>query len=355
MRTGKSTCEYAAIFVSRVFSSPPNLQQQHADEDPTADLIRSTLWVGLAVTVLTLIASICTGNHSQVDKLWSILPPVYSILLAKTPRTVLMSMLATLWGLRLTANFARRGGYVFPRVWDGEEDYRWSYVRHGYSMVPYLHVAWVWHIFNALFISLYQNILLWWIAMPSLIVYIDETECHGDRRLNNVDWCLAVLFIALVVVETLADNQQYAFQTEKYRRQALLKDDHDPSSRQLTGHYRDGFCQTGLFALVRKPNYAAEQGIWLIYYAFSVKWPSSSSWLLSSWSLSSTLAFDWTILFNWSFLGWLQLILLFCASSWLTEKITLEKYPVAYARYRAQTPIYIPYLKGFGAQKQKHL
>jgi steroid 5-alpha reductase family enzyme len=34
-----------------------------------------------------------------------------------------MAALAAVWGLRLTYNFYRRGGYAWP-PWTGEEDYR---------------------------------------------------------------------------------------------------------------------------------------------------------------------------------------------------------------------------------------
>jgi len=39
-----------------------------------------------------------------------------------------MSILVTVWSIRLTYNFARRGGYSW-KFWDGEEDYRWDILR----------------------------------------------------------------------------------------------------------------------------------------------------------------------------------------------------------------------------------
>jgi steroid 5-alpha reductase family enzyme len=38
-------------------------------------------------------------------------------------RLVLMAAVSAVWGLRLTYNFYRRGGYGWP-PWSGEEDYR---------------------------------------------------------------------------------------------------------------------------------------------------------------------------------------------------------------------------------------
>lgn len=67
----------------------------------------------------------------QVDKLWSIAPVCYFWHFALHDRLahgagvplnyrlVCMAALATLWGSRLTYNFARKGGYRWA-----EEDYR---------------------------------------------------------------------------------------------------------------------------------------------------------------------------------------------------------------------------------------
>jgi len=54
-----------------------------------------------------------TRNNSQVDKLWSIVPVLYVWLMTIwgdfQPRMILMSILVTIWGARLTYNFSRRG------------------------------------------------------------------------------------------------------------------------------------------------------------------------------------------------------------------------------------------------------
>ena len=69
-----------------------------------------------------LAASWVSGDHSFVDRLWSVTPAVYAWLAAAQsgwhPRPLLMAGLATAWGLRLTFNFYRKGGYRL-----GEEDY----------------------------------------------------------------------------------------------------------------------------------------------------------------------------------------------------------------------------------------
>ena len=76
------------------------------------------------------IASLISRDTSWVDRLWSVLPFAYVWVFAASadftdPRLTLMAGLATIWGARLTFNFARRGGYT------GMEDYRWAILRQG--------------------------------------------------------------------------------------------------------------------------------------------------------------------------------------------------------------------------------
>lgn len=89
------------------------------------------LKVYMGAALLTFIVSTLSRNYSQVDKVWSIMPVIYTWIVAQKahfePRLVLMSVLVTLWGLRLSYNFYRRGGYSW-KFWSGEEDYRWSIV-----------------------------------------------------------------------------------------------------------------------------------------------------------------------------------------------------------------------------------
>lgn len=199
-----------------------------------------------------------------------------------------MAFVATVWGLRLTWNFYRRGGYSWP-PWQGEEDYRWEQIRQGHYL-KILKNPIVWHCFNFVFISVYQNVLLLWIVTPSFVAYTMATnpDCAASYvPLGVRDFLLAALFLFFIVVEAIADNQQYAFQTEKYRRIA--------AGIKLENDFEDGFCQSGLFSMLRKPNYAAEQSVWITYYLFSVS-ASGGKWL------------------NWTVFGCLLLVLLFQGS-----------------------------------------
>ena len=71
-------------------------------------------------------------NNSQMDKLWSVLPIAYTWVIAimggLDTRLVIYALITTLWGIRLTFNFARKGAYRL-KFWEGEEDYRWEILR----------------------------------------------------------------------------------------------------------------------------------------------------------------------------------------------------------------------------------
>jgi steroid 5-alpha reductase family enzyme len=217
-------------------------------------------------------------------------------------RMVLMSLLVTLWGIRLTYNFARRGAYSW-RFWDGIEDYRWEILRKK----PGLNHPLIWMLFNLGFICFYQNTLIFLITLPVIAVYIENVA-----PLGLVDYFLALLFILVVIIEYVADQQQYDYQTEKYKRINAGKD---------LGIYEDGFVSSGLWGFVRHPNYAAEQSIWIILYFFSVV---------------ATGQF-----FNWSIGGAILLLLLFRGSANFSEEISASKY-AKYLEYQEKVPRFIP-------------
>ncbi len=260
----------------------------------------------LGITLLCFVVGELSGNVSQVDKLWSITPPLYAwIATAQTgyePRMVLMAALATLWGVRLTYNFSRHGGYSW-KFWSGTEDYRWAHVRQQ----PGLNTRLGWTAFHFGFICLYQNALLLLIALPVVLV-------QGSGAPTLFDAALALLFVGLVVLETVADQQQWNFQAEKKRRLQ--------GGAKLEGDYARGFISSGLWAYSRHPNYFAEQALWVVFFLFSV---------------SATGAL------NWSIAGCLLLILLFQGSSKLSERLQAGKYP-DYPDYQQRVPRFIPRL-----------
>lgn len=82
-----------------------------------------------------------------------------------------------------------------------------------------------------------------------------------------------------------------------------------------------GFCTRGFWAYSRHPNFAAEQTIWAALYA---------------WSCYRT-----GVYYNWTGLGAVSYLILFQASTWLTELISAGKYP-EYVEYQSRVGKFLP-------------
>ena len=250
-----------------------------------------------------------TGNNSQMDKLWSLLPIAYTWIIAvnggMSLRLVVMAVLATLWGIRLTFNFARKGAYKL-KFWEGVEDYRWAIVRSG----PAFRKRWAWTAFDLGFISIYQNALVLMTTFPALVAMTSEAA------FGWVDCLAAVLMLGFIIWETVADEQQWAFQKKKW---AMLGE--GKKLEELPAPYNKGFNTTGLWGHSRHPNYFAEQGTWVAFYVFSIGAGIG--------------------IVNWSVIGALLLIVLFQGSSSLAEEISGGKYP-EYEKYCRSVPRFFP-------------
>jgi steroid 5-alpha reductase family enzyme len=254
-----------------------------------------------------------TGNNSQMDKLWSVLPIIYAwVVVWKSNfnyRVLILAILISIWGIRLTINFAKKGAYRL-KFWLGKEDYRWPLLRQDKN----LNKRWKWALFNLFFISIYQNLLVLAINLPLLAVM----ESNSD--LNIVDLILSVFLLGFILYEAIADRQQMKFQQEKYKllQQGLSLED-------LSSPYNKGFNTQGLWATSRHPNYLGEQAIWVLVYMFTI-----------SASVTTYLLFHWTVI------GSMFLILLFIGSSNFSESILLEKYK-DYKNYCKTVRKYFPF------------
>lgn len=250
-----------------------------------------------------------THNNSQMDKLWSLLPIAYTWVIAAGggmhPRLVVMACLATVWGARLTFNFARKGAYRL-KFWEGEEDYRWPVLRAKKEFQPH----WKWMLFNLFFISIYQNALVLMITFPALVLMT------VDVPFGWVDILAAVFMLGFIIYETIADEQQWAFQSNKWK---MIKE--GKTLAELPAPYNKGFNTVGLWGVSRHPNYFAEQGTWCAFYVFSIGGGIG--------------------IFNWSIIGALLLIVLFLGSSAFGEEISGAKYP-EYSRYCKEVSKFFP-------------
>lgn len=255
------------------------------------------------------------NNYSQMDKLWSVLPIAYAWIIAvrhgMSARLIIMAVLVTLWGIRLTANFARKGAYKL-KFWTGEEDYRWIYLR---SKKP-LNNRVLWLIFDFFFISIFQNAIVLGMTLPVLAV------ADSSASLMWVDYVAMALALGFLIYELIADEQQMKFQTKKW---SMIHE--GKKLNELPEPYNLGFNTTGLWNYSRHPNYLGEQAFWVMIYVFVIG--------------AGVVNYG---VFNWSIIGTVTLVLLFTSSSKFTEKITASKYP-RYAEYQDKVFKYLPLRK----------
>ncbi|KAK4530362.1 hypothetical protein CCYA_CCYA04G1219 [Cyanidiococcus yangmingshanensis] len=282
------------------------------------------LYFCLLFSLWAYVRSNITGSTSQVDMMWSLLPPLYVCWFALVTvatvglraRPLAMAALALAWSVRMTYNFARKGGY------SGVEDYRWPYLRQKISN-PLL-----WQLFNIGFVSLYQNMLLLCLALPAWAAYL-----RPSSPWNTVDTVATIAFLFFLLIETLADEQQWRFQCRKHALTQAQRLQHpDPDIRR-------GFLTRGLFRFSRHPNFFAEQCMWWVFYLFAVGALLGEEATAGWWQFGSVRSTPWL---HWSIVGAFQLTLLFQGSTWLTEKLSLEKYGNAYRLYQQRTSRLVP-------------
>ncbi len=258
-------------------------------------LLQATAVTGL-LALLSFVAGLITNDHSWTDRMWSIAPVGLAWLYAAAAdwdiRVVIAACLITLWGVRLTLNFARRGGY------SGVEDYRWKILQKQTKS------SLLWQLFHLTFIAGFQHFLFVAFTVPLYVLYLNAGQ-HP-----TIDfWAIAAAFLGFLVLETAADQQQWRFQQRKAAGVA-----HDDDVRR-------GFRTTGLFRYMRHPNYLGELGVW---------------WCVYFWGAASAGVF-----LHWSIAGPILLTILFIASTWFTERITVSRYP-EYPAYRRRTWAFIP-------------
>ncbi|OBZ72701.1 hypothetical protein A0H81_07519 [Grifola frondosa] len=244
-----------------------------------------------------------------LDRLWTFLPTIYTAYYALlplwplesfSPRALLMLGLVSFWMCRLSYNTWRRGLFNLK-----DEDYRWIVVR---SKIP----TWLFQVFNLVFIAVMQNIILFLLGIPAQIAALQQPS-----QLSTSDYILATLAVLDVIVEFIADNQQYSFQT--YKQRGVLR----------------GFVTRGLWAWSRHPNFLCEQTFWILINLFPLLAPESPQ--LPSLPISSITPL-------WPITPALVLCMLFFSSTRFTEDISLSKYPEGYRAYQSRVAMFVPLL-----------
>lgn len=304
-------------------ASWPCLQATPTEEiDPWGQLVFLVTVLALAVWAGSVVLGFIvhkrgTSDPSIVDRLWSIVPACYMWFMyyaavkgsggavddGTRDRLRLIATLVTAWACRLTWNFWRKGGY------SGGEDYRWVEVQTWMTPSQF-------EVFNLIFVCGAQMMVLLGICTPAAAI-LQAGRDGEEHPLNAIDLAAACAFSAHLMWETIADNEMFDFQTQKYARRNAGK-------APATPEEADGFIQSGLWALSRHPNYYCEVTMWWCVWLFAVG---------ATHDLTSASA-----------IGAVWLTVLFVpprASLDVTESISSRKY-AKYARYQDMVSRFIP-------------
>lgn len=247
----------------------------------------SALAVILALMTLLWLVSLRLKNASIVDFFWGTGFVISSwVYFALTPggfllRKLLISLLVTVWGLRLSL-------YILWRNWGKGEDFRYRKWREEAG------ARWWWQSFLRVF--LLQGILMWIISIPLLAAQFHASPNH----LTALDYLGVAVWLIGFFFEAAGDLQLARFKA-------------DPANR---GKVMD----RGVWGLTRHPNYFGDSAQWWGYYLIAA---SAGGW----WTIFSSII--------------MTLFLLRVSGVTLLEK-TLETRP-GYREYAARTSAFIPW------------
>lgn len=244
----------------------------------------------LTFMVVIWLVSLQLRNSSIVDIFWGagfiLTTWVY---FALTPhgyvgRRLLISLLVTIWGLRLSL-------YILWRNWGKPEDFRYQKWRSEAG------AKWWWFSFFKVF--LLQGVLMWVISAPLLAAQIGSTPA----RLTILDLLAVLVWAYGFFFEAMGDLQLARFKANPTNKGQVMN--------------------RGVWRYTRHPNYFGDATQWWAYYLIAAS-ASSGFWTIFSPIIMTTL-------------------LLRVSGVALLEKSLTETTP-AYKEYIETTSAFIPWL-----------
>ena len=252
------------------------------------------LWAAALADIAAMLVvfgfSMRHDNSSLYDPYWSAAPlPIVFFWASRAPagpdlRAVVVIVLVTVWGVRLTANWAARWRGL------GDEDFRYAEIRGRTGRLYWPASLAGIHLLPTLWVFL--GLLPTWPALAG-----------AGRTLGPIDLLAVTVTAAGIAIETVSDLQLRRF----------LRGRRDPSA----------VLDTGLWGLARHPNYFGEiafwWGLWLFGLASDPRWA------------------------GWTIVGPASITLLFLLVSipWMDRRM-LSRHPACAERMRA-LPAIVPW------------
>ncbi len=212
----------------------------------------SLLVADVAATVFTFLFSVLLKNASVYDPYWSVQPPVILFAFAAkvdlTPERVLILLAATLWGVRLTANWA----YTFGNLTHEDWRYRMLHEKTG-AFYPFV---------NFIGIHMVPTLVVYGCTLPAVYAMLHPAAANAGFLL------FLLLSLLAVTCQTVSDIQMHHYR-----------------------HHRTApFIRTGLWKHSRHPNYLGEILMWWgVAGAVTCLFPHA--WFLCAGAFANTLLF----------------------------------------------------------------
>lgn len=259
-----------------------------------------TLWLISGLVILGLVSllwllSLALKNAGIVDIFWGggfvITFWTTALLLPGAPseRTILLGLLVSIWGLRLTA-------YILSRNAGKPEDFRYAAWRRDAGR------PWWWQSYFKVF--LLQGTLMWIIAIPLIAVQTSAAPAAW----TCLDISGAALWLVGFIFESGGDLQLARFRKNPANRGRLLT--------------------TGLWSVTRHPNYFGDSAQWWGFFL-----------------IAAAAGAAWTV-----FSPVLMTVLLMRVSGVTLLEKTLKNSKPGYAEYMARTSAFVPWFPRKGGQ-----
>ena len=237
---------------------------------------------------LLWVVSLLLKNSSIVDIFWGagfvISAWLYFFLTPEgyLPRKIILLVLATVWGMRLTL-------HVFLRNHNKGEDFRYQKWRRESGRI--------WWIKSLFQVFLLQGLLMWLISFPLMTAQF----YNRSHQLGFLDYLAVLLWAVGFFFEFVGDLQLTRFRKNPANNGAVLS--------------------TGVWRYSRHPNYFGDSAQWWAYYLFSL---SAGGW----WSIFSPII--------------MTLFLIKVSGVALLEKTLKDEKP-GYREYMESTSAFIPW------------
>lgn len=195
----------------------------------TYGALNLSLWLKILIadtvaTVVVFVFSLIFRNASVYDPYWSVQPIVILVALAFSYKIGLMQVLfisvISLWGIRLTANWA----YTFKGL--THQDWRHTNIQHAtgklYPIVNFLGIHYV------------PTLIVYACTMPAVYVIVNKVAFNAIALVG------LALSLTAIILQCVADIQMHSFRKAN----------------------AGGFIRTGVWKYSRHPNYLAEILMW---------------------------------------------------------------------------------------------